>query len=208
MLHEETLATFLDRLASADPTPGGGSAAALCGALAAALGSMVANLTRGKPKYAAVQAEIDALLPQTERLRGAFTELIEADVAAFDALPAALRLPRGSEEEIRVRRERVQAATRVATEAPLAVVERAAELLPALERLAAIGNRNLLSDVGVAAVLARACAESATYNVLVNLRSLEDSAYQADARSRLNVALAQVENAAHALMTTVKEALT
>jgi formiminotetrahydrofolate cyclodeaminase len=207
MLRGETLETFLDRLASADPTPGGGSVAALCGALAAALGSMVANLTHGKPKYAAVQEEIGALLQHAEQLRARFTNLIEADVAAFDALSTALRLPRTTEEEIRARRERVQAATRAATETPLAVAERAAEVVSLCERLLAIGNRNVLSDVGVAAVLTRASAESASFNVLVNLLILEDAAYKADVRARLDAATARVEHATVQLIVAIKDAL-
>jgi formiminotetrahydrofolate cyclodeaminase len=208
MLWSETLATFLDRLASADPTPGGGSVAALCGALAAALGSMVANLTRGKPQYAAVESEMNALLQKTEELRRTFTDLIETDMAAFAALTAARQLPRASADEARVRRERLQAATRRATEVPLAVAELAARLVPVCERLAAIGNRNLLSDVGVAVTLAHASAESAAFNVLVNLPALEDTTYQADARQRLETALAQVESTTASLMASVKARLT
>ncbi len=95
-MQQESLATFLDHLASNAPTPGGGSVAALCGALSAALGSMVANLTLGREKYRDVEPTIHAALERSERLRSDFLQLINDDIAAYGALSAAYRLPKST----------------------------------------------------------------------------------------------------------------
>ena len=163
------LVDFLSDLASDSPTPGGGSVAALGGALAAALTSMVANLTIGKKKYADVQEDVQAILAKTEGLRLELTELMEEDAAAFDKVMAAMRLPKETDEEKAARTQVLQAALVDAAMVPLAVMEKCVQAI-ALARVAAEkGNKNAVSDAGVAALMGRAGAHAAKLNVLINL---------------------------------------
>jgi glutamate formiminotransferase/formiminotetrahydrofolate cyclodeaminase len=164
-----TLTDFLSNLASDSPTPGGGSVAALAGALGAALTSMVANLTIGKKKYADVQEDVQAILTKTEGLRLELSELMEEDAAAFDKVMVAMKLPKETHEEKAKRTEVMQAALVDAAMVPLAVAEKCVEVI-ALARVAAEkGNKNAVSDAGVAALMGRAGAHAAKLNVLINL---------------------------------------
>jgi formiminotetrahydrofolate cyclodeaminase len=170
----ESLATFLDQLASSAPTPGGGSVAALCGALSAALSSMVANLTLGREKYRDVEPEVRLALERAEQLRSRFLELIDEDITAYGALSAAYRLPKSTAEEQATRSSQIQAALTGAAEAPLRMVEQARQALELCQTLASIGNPNVISDVGVAAITAYATLESGELNVLINLKTMKD----------------------------------
>ena len=163
------LADFLSDLASDSPTPGGGSVAALGGALAAALTSMVANLTIGKKKYADVQEDVQAILAKTEGLRLELTELMEEDAAAFDKVMVAMRLPKETDEEKAARTEILQAALVDAAMVPLAVMEKCVEAIALAQVAAEKGNKNAVSDAGVAALMGRAGAHAAKLNVLINL---------------------------------------
>src|SRR5579863_2572410 len=142
MYRDEPLHRYLDDLASAQPAPGGGSASALCGAMGAALVSMVARLTLGKAKYADVQAEIEELLQETERLRDRFQTLMQEDIEAYGKLSAAFKLPRDTDGERTVRTVAVQEQLVEAALAPLEVAECSAELVKCCCRIAEIGNKN------------------------------------------------------------------
>lgn len=165
---------FIDEVASKSPAPGGGSVAALAGALAAALGSMVCRLTVGRKKYADVSEELAEALRQTERFRSKLTSAIEADARAFDAVMVAMKLPKETPEEIEHREKAMQDAYRGATEVPLSVMEEVRSLLGYLKPIAAKGNINSASDVGVGALMARAACEGANLNVEINLSSISD----------------------------------
>ena len=184
-LTTEPLQRFLDRLASADGTPGGGSAAALIGAMAAALVSMVGNLTVGRPRFADVEPRMRSLLAEAERLRAELERLVAADVAAFEALMQAWRLRREDAD----RPAAIQRALRRATEVPLACAEAAAAVIALCRPAATHGNPNVLSDAGVAAVAARAALEAAALNVRINLGALEDRAFAEQAGRRLQALL-------------------
>ncbi len=187
-MQQEPLGAFLDQLASSAPTPGGGSVAALCGALAAALGSMVANLTLGREKYREVEPAVRAALEQSERLRADFTQLIAEDISAYGALAAAYRLPKATPGEQAARSAQIQAALKGAAEAPLCIAERARQALDLCRTLTEIGNPNVVSDVGVAAITAHAALESAELNVLINLKAIKDQALAGSLLQRLNAA--------------------
>lgn len=160
---------FLSELASDSPTPGGGSVAALAGALGAALTSMVANLTVGKKKYADVQEDIQAILGKTEALRLELTDLMAEDAAVFDKVVDAMKLPKETDGEKAARTGALQTALVDAAMVPLAVMEKCVEVI-ALARVAAEkGNKNAVSDAGVAALMARAGAHAASLNVRINL---------------------------------------
>lgn len=163
---ERDMEKFLAALASPAPTPGGGGAAALCGALAAALGNMVGNLTLGKKKYALVQEDMLRLNAGAEALRADFTALIDADAAAFEPLSKAYGIPKDTPE----RAEVMEAALLRAAGPPLEVMRKCAKALELIDEYAAKGSALAVSDAGCAAALARAAAEAAALNVFVNTR--------------------------------------
>lgn len=181
MAQNETIANFLDGLASSAPTPGGGGAAAISGAMGAALVSMVCNLTIGKKKYVEVEAELRDVLAKSEALRATLTGMIADDVEAFDAVMAAYGLPKGTDEEKAARADKIQSALKVATDVPLACCRTCREVIDLAEIVADKGNLNVISDAGVAVLSAFAGLRSAALNVYVNAKGLDDRAF-ADAR--------------------------
>lgn len=177
MAQNETIAKFLDGLASSAPTPGGGGAAAISGAMGAALLSMVCNLTIGKKKYVEVEEELKGVLSQSEKLRATLTGMIADDVEAFDAVMAAYGLPKNTDEEKAARAEKIQAALKVATDVPLACCRVCREVIDLAVPVADKGNLNVISDAGVAVLSAYAGLRSAALNVYVNAKGLDDRAF-------------------------------
>jgi methenyltetrahydrofolate cyclohydrolase len=165
---------YLDDLASSKPAPGGGSAAALVGATGAALGSMVANFTVGKEKFAAVEEQSQAGLAACEKLRGELSALIQADVEAYSKYSAAAGLPKASDEEKASRAAALQLAMKAAASVPMEVCRKCQEVLEVCQDLLEIGNPNLVSDVGCAAEFAYAALRAAVLNVEVNHAFLKD----------------------------------
>jgi formiminotetrahydrofolate cyclodeaminase len=188
---EETIGSYLDLLASAEPAPGGGSVAALVGALGAALVTMVTDLTLGKEKYAGVQDAMAELKESSERLRGELTELTTLDATAYSAVAAAMKLPRDTEAQKEERTRVLQAALVGAAEVPLKVAEAAAEVarlsLPAAEK----GNPNAVSDAGCAVLLADAAAQSAALNVRINLAWIDNQEFTHEAWTRIEAVLSE-----------------
>lgn len=174
MYSDQPLQHYLDDLASSTPMPGGGSASALSGAMGAALASMVARLTLGKTEYAGIQQEIESLVPQSEQLRLRFLLLLQEDIAAYQNLSAAYKLPRTTDEERTVRSKAIQTQLLEATHVPLHMVEAAAELTNICKRVAQIGNPRLLSDLGVGATLAASAGNAAAWIVNANLHRMKD----------------------------------
>jgi formiminotetrahydrofolate cyclodeaminase len=177
MLIEERVDKYIDLLASGEPTPGGGSTAALAGALSAALISMVANLTIGREKYRDVEGELsnirDAAVELIERLKKA----VDEDKAAYDQVMASFRMPKEKEKEKEVRAAAVQQAVKCAAGVPLEVARFCYELLQLAKIAAEKGNPNAASDAGVAALMADAAAKSAILNVRTNLSLIKDDAF-------------------------------
>ncbi len=202
---ERPLGHFLSELASGTATPGGGSVAALTGAQAAALVTMVCDLTIGKKAYAAFEDEARALREQAEARRAELQEYIQADIAAFDQIMAAYKLPKGSEAELAARKAAVQQATRVATEVPLAIAQAARAVLPLCVPLARHGSRTAVSDVGAAALAVRAAVPTALLNVEINLGSLEDAEFAAQARAQAAELMAGLDEAAEQVVASVRE---
>lgn len=165
---------FIEALASKDPTPGGGGASACIGALAAALGSMVANLTVGKKKYADVEAGMYISLERLEALRERLLELIEEDARAFAPLAASYGMPRETPKEQQAKEQAMQAALINACEVPLEIMHQCDQVIQETEFLAARGSRLALSDAGVAAVFAKAALQGASLNVFINTASMAD----------------------------------
>ena len=204
-MQQESLANFLDQLASSAPTPGGGSVAALCAALSAALSSMVANLTLGREKYRDVAPAMRETLEQSEHLRAAFTQLLNDDIAAYGALSATYRLPKATPDEQARRSAQIQQALQGAAETPLRIAEHARQALELCQTLAAIGNLNVISDVGVAAIAAHAALESAELNVLINLKAIKDRALADELLQRLNAARGGAAPMTQDILATVRE---
>lgn len=183
-LTELSVGELIARLASDAPVPGGGSASALAGSLAAALVHMVVELTAGRPEAAGDEAALLDIRAAAASLQSELARLVDADAAAYASVMAARRLPRGSDLERDARLVQLEAAIREATRAPLATARNASDVLELAERLAPIGNRNAVSDVGVAALLAAAAVRGAILNVRINLPYVRnDEALRAEAEA-------------------------
>lgn len=170
LLREERCVDFASSLASAAPVPGGGGAAALMGALGAALCSMAGNLTLGRKKYASVEPDIRRMLEKGEQVRTRLLELVDEDAAAFEPLSRAYSIPK----EAPHRAEVLEEATLSACAAPLEMMEQCAAAAELLEEMLEKGSVMLISDVGCGALCCRAALESAALNVFVNTRTLRD----------------------------------
>jgi glutamate formiminotransferase/formiminotetrahydrofolate cyclodeaminase len=173
-----TVRGFADELSMDSPAPGGGSTAALCGALSASLASMVANLTVGKKGYEGVQAEMKSLAVEAQQLKDALLRAVDEDTTAFNRLMDAFRLPKKTEDQAREREESVERATQEATLVPLGVMSHSISCLRLALQAALKGNQNSLSDAGVAGLAAQACAEGAYFNVRINLPGIKDRAFK------------------------------
>lgn len=175
---EQTLADFCSQLAAGTPTPGGGATAAVSGAMGAALVAMVAGLTAGREKYAAVNDEMVALQETGLRESAALLDCADADGEAFNQVMAAFALPKGTDEEKKVRTHAVQAGYKAATLSPLDTMKHAIVVMRAALAAASRGNANALSDAYVGFLTANAAFEGALWNVAINLGSLKDAAFK------------------------------
>lgn len=172
-------AALLDDLAAGTATPGGGAASAYAGSMAAALVAMVARLTVGKKKFAAVEAEIQSVLEQADKLRADLLADMQADSAAFAAVMEAFRLPKDTPDQVQARLEAIEQAYIHAAEVPMRVARQAVVLLDLAALAAEKGNPNAASDAGTAQALARAALAGAALNVRANAAALQDKALAA-----------------------------
>jgi glutamate formiminotransferase/formiminotetrahydrofolate cyclodeaminase len=177
-LVKESFESFLERIAASTPTPGGGSASAICGALSAALSRMVANLAVGKPGYEHTQADLSQVDTRGIELQGRFLALASEDADAYDAVVAAMRLPKASDDERAARREAMQSAYQRAAQVPMETIGAALEALEIAALAAERGNRSAITDAGVAALLAEAAMRGAALNVRVNLAAIADEGWR------------------------------
>ncbi len=200
---QESVAAYAAAVASGDPTPGGGSAVAVTGALAAALAAMVCNHTIGRPAYADTEEALTRARSRADALRAHLLDLAAADEAAYSGYVAATSLPRSSEAEKVSRRAAMQDALVAAADVPLAVAVACADLLALLESVAALGNKHLLSDATVAALLAEAALRGATTNVRINADQMREPDRAAHYRGRI----AELEATVAASTATVHEAI-
>ena len=185
MLTALTITDLLNETASHSPAPGGGSVSALAASLGSALTSMVCRLTIGKKKYAEVQEEMESSLQKSEELRAQCTALIDEDTAAFNAVMAAYRLPKDTEEQRKRRSEEIQKATKSATLVPMKLMELCADALELVKVVAVKGNQNSLPDASVAALMLRAACEGAALNVRANLSGLQDASFTEQAKAKI-----------------------
>lgn len=193
---DTTVEGYLDVLASPEPVPGGGGAAALAGSLACALGCMVAGLTAGKPAYADFDARARVALAHCEELRHRMLDLSNADAEGFVPVTAALRLPRDTPGQREVRSRALDDALLGACDAPFEVLRCALDALDSLEALAEHGSKLAVVDVGVAASLARTAADGAALTVHANARMMADASRADELRERADqlMGLAEVRS--------------
>ncbi len=199
--------SFMDELSRDSPAPGGGSVAALNGALGASLVSMVANLTYGKKKYKDFWDDMLRIGREAQELKDEFLAMVDKDTEAFDAFMAALKLPKKTEEEIRYREEKLEEATKRAIEVPLSTLKLSTRVFSLADELAEKGNVNALSDAGVAALSAYTAAYAAYLNVLINLSGLKDEEYKERVRSEADKLLQEAQEGKERVMKKVLEKL-
>ena len=186
---------FLEALASQSATPGGGSAAAIIGAMGAALVSMVCNLTIGKKKYVEVEGDMKDVLAKSEALRVKLIGMIEDDVKAFDAVMGACGMPKESDADKAKRDQAIQAALKLATDVPMACARAARQVIDIAATASDKGNLNVISDAGVGVLAGYAALRSAALNVFTNARMITDKTFAEAKLKELNELLAGAEGA-------------
>ena len=201
----KSLQTLLDELASAEPGPGGGTVAALSGALGASLVAMVCHLTIGKKGYENVSTEMQTILPRAEALRRKLTDLMQADTDAYRWVMNAYRLPKNTDDEKAARIHAIQAALQYASDVPLHVAELCAQVLELARVVAEKGNKNAASDGGVGALIVEAGLRGAAFNVTINLGSIADETFVQDHRARVGKLLAEAERAEREILSIVEK---
>jgi methenyltetrahydrofolate cyclohydrolase len=185
-----TLDAFTAQLASAEPVPGGGSAAAVAASLGAALAVMVARLSQGRPRYVSYAATLERAIVAGESARRRFLQLADIDAHAYARYAAAMKLPRDSEEERTARAAALAEAAKASTLAPLETVRLCQTAVGVVETLAGRCNINASSDLNVAALLLDAASDGAAANVRVNLPFVTDAAFAAQAADEVAIAVA------------------
>lgn len=207
MIKDKSIQAFLNELASKASTPGGGSAAAIMGAMSAALVSMVCNLTVGKKNYEGVEEELRALLARSEALREKLTAMIRADVEVFDRVMGAYGMPKETDADKAVRSEAIQAALKEATDVPLECAKACAEAIDLCRVAAEKGNLNVISDAGVAVMAGYAALKSAALNVYINAGGIKDKAFAKEHLAQLDEILKGKEPAVEEIYQIVRSKL-
>jgi formiminotetrahydrofolate cyclodeaminase len=200
MLIDSPVNEFLEKLSSSSPTPGGGSVAALGGAMSASLISMVCRLSEDVE-------ELKSVLNDSEILRSELTKLVDEDAKAFDEVMKAFRMPKGSDDEKATRREAIQNALKGAAKVPLIVAGRCTHLIRLSNSTVKVCNKNAISDVGVATLLAYSSLKSAALNVEINLKSIKDEDFRNDAREELKDLRNEVDDVIETIMESVESAI-
>lgn len=207
MIKDLNVQTFLDRLASQASTPGGGSAAAIMGAMGAALVSMVCNLTIGKKNYAAVEGELKEALQRSEELRSRLTAMVADDMRVFNQVMSAYGMPKDTDQQKSARASAIQDALKEATVVPLACAKACAEVIELSRTAAEKGNLNVISDAGVAVMAAYGALKSAALNVYINVGNIKDENFANAMKNELESVLARCETDAREIFELVKSKL-
>ena len=208
MYLERPLKDFIEDTASRTPTPGGGSVAALVGALGSCLLRMVGNFTIGKEKFKSVEKDMELILSELNLFTLRFCRLMQDDISAYQNFSRVSSLPKDTPEEKKIRKEALQDALKKAAEVPFKMCEDSFELLKVASRILDIGNPRLISDVGVGAILAQACLESAALNVEINLSSIRDKNFVKQKRESLTKFLKEGEELAIKIIEKVRNKIT
>ena len=182
----EPLQVYLDDAAANKPAPGGGSVSACAGALGAALVSMVCNLTRGREKFADVEAEMTTLVEASEAARGRLEQLLQEDTTAYNGVITAYKMPKETVEEQAARGRAIQDGLIVAADVPLEICRVAVEVCRLSKVAAGLGNPQAVTDAGIGAILGEAAVVGGALNVRINLGSIKDEAYVARAAAEID----------------------
>lgn len=193
-LEHLSIRDFTEKLGSANPTPGGGSVAALCGALGAALSAMVSRLTLGKQKYRDAWQSMEAVQQSSEHLSDHFLGLVQEDTDAYNGVVAAVKLPKDTKEQKASRQEAIQVASKRAAEIPLDTLRAAEKLILVAKDAVERGNPNTITDAGAAVQLARTAAVVAACNVLINLPSIQEKNFVARCKEEVEETLQRVNS--------------
>ena len=205
MYIDGTIRAYLDDATAGTPTPGGGSIAAVAGALGMSMACMAANFTVGKKKFRSVEPEVRAHLTTCLQARDELLRLMDEDTQAYGAVSAAYGMPKDTPEQKRARRGAIQKALLVAMDAPLQAVRVCRDALRAIVGLVDVANPNLISDVGVAALLAESALRAAKLNVEINLKFLKDETLVESTRQEIIEAAAEAGENVRAVMQKVVE---
>ena len=204
---KKTCPDFIEVLASKEAVPGGGGAAALCGAIGTALGNMVGSLTVGKKKYAAVEEEIIELKKKCDALQADFLELIDKDAEMFEPLSKAYGLPKNTPEEIAYKEEVLEKCARDACVVPLAIMEKSCEAIDIIEEFAAKGSALAVSDAGCGAIICKSALYAASLNIFINTKGMKDREYAASLNEKAQKMLDGHGKKAEEIFAAVKEKL-
>jgi len=185
---------FANELSMDSPAPGGGSTAALCGALSASLSSMVSNLTVGKKGYEKVQNDVKNLGVKAQSLKDEFLRAVDLDTESFNKLMETFRLPKKTEAQKEERDLAIEKATKEATLVPFEVLKKSYVALELAKEVILKGNKNSISDVGVAGLAAQAAAEGAYYNIKINLPNIKDKKFISNTKKQANSLLRKIIN--------------
>jgi len=207
MYLDQPLRSFLEDTASKTPTPGGGSVAALVGSLGAALLCMVGNFTLGKPKFEKVERDVREILKEADKLKEELSGLIQKDIEVYARFSQTSRMPRDTSELKEKRRRALQIALKDTTQVPLTAAKLALRLLELAQLLVSKGNPNLITDVGVGALLADAALQSAALNVQINLGYIKDEEFRKRTSSVLSSMLSQGQEIKDKVVKGVRDAL-
>jgi len=207
MYLDQPLRSFLEDTASKTPTPGGGSVAALVGSLGAALLCMVGNFTLGKPKFEKVGRDVREILKEADKLKEELSGLIQKDIEVYARFSQTSRMPRDTSELKEKRRQALQIALKNATQVPLTTAKLALRLLELAQLLVSKGNPNLITDVGVGALLADAALQSAALNVQINLGYIKDEEFRKRTSSVLSSMLSHGQEIKDKVVKGVRDAL-
>ena len=207
MITHSSIENFLDELAGGNPTPGGGSAAAVMGAMGAALVSMVCNVTIGKKGYEGVEAEMKSVRDESEKVRRRLMDMVSEDIAAFDSIMIAYKLPKATDDDKARRSAAIQAALRRATETPLECARACAEVIALSRRASEHGYLNVISDGGVGVLAGFTGLRSAALNVYINAPALKDRAFADEANAEIKALVESGASSCEAVYALVRSKL-
>ena len=204
---KQQIESFVQDLNSAKPMPGGGSAAAICGAMAAALAGMSAHMTVGKKKYAAVEDKMQEIITEAGTLQEAMLDMAQEDADMYSLVLQAYKLPNTTTEETEARKQAIEEAGRTAVAASLKVTDACVRIMKLAYTTVTEGNRMMVTDGSASALLARACQQVAAYNVRINLRGIKDKAAVTEAEQMLERHLSEGEELQNMVLREVEQRL-
>lgn len=203
----ESFDSFIDRLASSSPAPGGGAASAMVSVVSASLASMVAALTVGKKNYIEYEERMKMIIEKTSALREELRELMKEDEEAFNNIVSAWKLPKGTEQEKELRKERIDDATKEAIRVPWKIAAKAREVLDLSLELAEHGNKNAITDAACAAIFSHGSIEGVLYNVKINLKSVSDEKMRDSEELKLKLFLEDADSVYKKVLEKVDEVI-